>query len=64
MTLGTKMYFYFFIPLLSPSESRPVIVSKTQEIVVRNQSFDWISYDIDVYWLLFNAKPETERWYN
>lgn len=66
--LGTRSWksnqlrkYYFFIPLLSSSESRPVIITKTQKVVVRNQSLYRISYNIDVYRFLFNTKSGREK---
>lgn len=51
-------FFNLFISLLPASQARPVVVSETQEIVVRHKPFNGVPHHVDVDGLLLQAKPK------
>lgn len=60
----TNVSFFvdLFISLLPASQAWPVVVSETQEIVVRHKSFNGVPHHVNVDGLLLQAKPK--KWEN
>ena len=56
------MNTYIFVSSSSPFHMRPIVVTISDKVVVRYQSFNGVSYNVDVDWFCLYTKSEnTEK---
>lgn len=48
---------HLFVSLLPPSEARPVVISKAQEVVIRDQPLNGVTHHVNIDGLALHPKP-------